>query len=263
MPGKKTLKFINSLKLKKYRKLHGLFLVEGEKMVGELIKSDFSIHSVYGTSQWIREYGTSASHQGGQQPVNFSVYEVTEGELHGMSNLTTPNKVLAVAGIPSYTPTFPSLKNSLSLVLDNVQDPGNAGTLIRSAEWFGIDTVILSENSAEITSPKVVQSTMGSVFRVKFYYLDLPSFLQSPELKGVPIIGTFVEGPDIYKTDLPGEGLIVLGNESRGISTAVERLVTRRISIPALYQGNTQIESLNIGVAGSIIMSEFRRRTHH
>lgn len=301
MPGTNTLKFINSLKQKKFRHQHGLFIIEGEKMVDELMESRFAIHSVYATVQWFSERGlvpfnaaetenkkvagrgntgnSSLKHSGGEagmpgkqepgetKPENrrkerggVALLEIKEPELARISSLTTPNKVLAVAQIPSYTPDPEDMKSSLTLVLDKVQDPGNMGTLIRSADWFGVNNIILSEDSAEITNPKVVQSTMGSIFRVRFHYLDLSSFLKSPEIKDLPVFGAFLEGRNIYSLDLPDRGLIVLGNESKGISPTVAKLVARKMSIPSFRSRDSSPESLNIAVAGSIILSEFRRK---
>lgn len=265
MPGSGTIKFINSLKQKKLRRQHGLFIIEGEKMVDELMKSPFKIHSVYATGQWFIERDLDPEDSNGKGCLHrhhYRLCEIKEHELKRISTLTTPNKVLALVHTPSFTLEPGGLKNSLTLVLDNVQDPGNLGTLIRSADWFGVDTIILSEDSTEVTSPKVVQSTMGSILRVRYHYLDLPSFLQWPEIKVLPVFGTFTGGPSVYSVDLPDRGLIILGNESRGISPEVEKLVTRKISIPPWHMGIRQAESLNIAIAGSIILSEFRRRMH-
>jgi RNA methyltransferase, TrmH family len=174
--------------------------------------------------------------------------------------MKSPNKVLAVVYMPDYRIDPASLVNSVSLVLDNIQDPGNLGTLIRSADWFGIENVILSLNSAEVTNPKVVQSTMGSILRVKTYYADLPSFLNLPCIAEMPVYGAFAGAPPVYPMHLESGALVVLGNESQGISGSVEKFITRRIGIPPFPRKGKSPESLNIAVAGSLIMSEFRRR---
>ncbi len=305
MPGTTILKFINSLKQKKFRHQHQLFVVEGEKMVDELIESRFSIHSLYGTEKWIRERGLTAGEvsvkpgaettrdkrytttvnkkslsarpekpisstgivnesikpAGGEDNVNkcFSLHKVKDRELERVSSLKKASQVLAIARIPSFRLDKEELSNSLTLVLDKVRDPGNLGTLVRSADWFGVSTIILSEDSAEITNPKVVQSTMGSIFRIRYHYLDLTAFLKSVNPEGLPVIGAFLDGAGIYSAQLPGYGLLVLGNESTGISPEVERLVTQRITIPS-HKTGSRAESLNIAVAGSIILSEFMRR---
>ena len=293
MPGKATIKFINSLKQKKYRWQHNLFVVEGEKMVDELLASRFETEAVYATAEWLDEKGIAPS--GPEKPVRdmpiadkpgqatqgtptagpkkpirtaserhsdirmpFPVYQIGEKELYRISSLTTPNKVLAIARIPRYEPDPAAMRNSLTLVLDRVQDPGNLGTLIRSADWFGVDTLLISEDSAEVTNPKVVRSTMGSIFRVTYHYAHLPSFLASPELQGIPVYGAIADAQPVWSHPLSPAGLIVLGNESQGITPEVKRLITHRIGIPAARLSGGP-ESLNIAVAGGIILSEFRR----
>ncbi len=260
MPGINTIKFINSLKQKKIRQQHRLFIIEGEKMVDELMESNFDIQSVYATIQWIKERGLAPGAVSRSKTGEFPLYEIKEQELGRISSLTTPNKALALVRIPYYTLDADRYGKSLTLVLDKVQDPGNLGTLIRSADWFGVDTIILSEDSAEATNPKVVQSTMGSILRVRFHYLELYSFMKSPEMKGIPVFGAFTGAPPVYSAGLPGHGVIILGNESQGISPEIEKLVTHRISVPSFHKGSSGPESLNIAVAGSIILSEFRRR---
>ncbi len=251
-------------------------------MVDELIESDLSIHSVYATGQWIRSQGMSrlSSHGSDRKITKFTnenismsvsgsrsssgeflFHEITEAELSMISNLSAPNKVLAIVHTPSHSLVNTELENSLTLVLENIQDPGNLGTLIRTCDWFGIENIILSGNSADITNPKVVQSSMGSILRIKSHYMDLPSFLQQPEIKALPLFGAFIDGPDIYSQALPEHGMIILGNESRGISVEVAKLIRQRISIPPFPGRNKSPESLNMAVAGSIIISEFRRRT--
>jgi RNA methyltransferase, TrmH family len=286
MPGKNTIKFINSLQQKKIRQQQRLFIIEGEKTVGELLGSSLAIHSIYATGEWLEEYQGNLPGKETGLPVvqdrseggteqgafklpgdnfhatgNFPVYRVNEQELKRISSLNTPNKVLAVVHTPSPELDPESLTGSLTIVLDNIQDPGNLGTLIRSADWFGVENIILSENSAEVTSPKVVQATMGSILRVRTFYTDLPSFLESPQISQLPVFGAFTDAPDIYSVPLEERGLIVLGNESRGISRQVEKLVTQRFSIPSFRGKGRLPESLNMAVAGSIILSEFRRRS--
>jgi RNA methyltransferase, TrmH family len=255
MPGKNIIRFINSLKLKKFRREHQLFILEGEKIVDECISSTFSIHSLYATPQWLGERGK-------EEPTSkeFPVYKITQAELDRVSSLSSPNKVLALVRMPVYTLDLSGLGKSLTLVLDNVQDPGNLGTLIRSCDWFGIDDIICSEGTAEATNPKVIQSSMGSILRVRIHYRHLPGFLKMPALKGMPVLGAVAGGPDIYSMPLPERGLVVLGNESHGISGEVENLVTQRISIPNRTDRANAPESLNVAVAGSIIISEIRRR---
>lgn len=260
MPGKTTLKFISSLKQKKNRKENNLFILEGEKLIDELLISSFKIHSVYATDQWLKENNVSTD-AGLQSPGStVPVHKVTDRELNRISSLSTPNKVLALVYKPDYKLVTADLHGNITLVLDNVQDPGNLGTLIRTCDWFGINNIVCSENSTEVTNPKVIQASMGSVLRVRTHYVNLPGFLSLPELKGIPVYGAFTGGPDIYSASLPDSGIIVLGNESRGISEEIKHFISHIISIPGKSDRSNSPESLNIAVAGSIIISEFRRR---
>ncbi|MGF1586175.1 MAG: TrmH family RNA methyltransferase [Bacteroidales bacterium] len=260
MPGTTTLKFISSLKQKKNRKENNLFILEGEKLIDELFLSSFDIHSVYATDQWLKEKNVST--ENGLQSLSsiVPVHKVTDRELARISSLSTPNKVLAIVNKPDYKLVTAGLHGKITLVLDNVQDPGNLGTLIRTCDWFGINNIVCSENSAEVTNPKVIQASMGSVLRVRTHYLHLPDFLSLPDIKGIPVYGAFTGGPDIYSSSLADSGIIVLGNESRGISDEIKPFISNIISIPGKSDRSSSPESLNIAVAGSIIISEFRRR---
>jgi RNA methyltransferase, TrmH family len=260
MPGTNTLKFIASLKQKKNRKENQFFILEGEKLIDELLLSNFDIHSVYATSQWLMEKKASTDTGLKSARSTVPVYKVTDRELSRISSLSSPNKVLALVYKPEHHIIPADLQGRLTLMLDNVQDPGNLGTLIRTCDWFGINDIVCSENSAEVTNPKVIQASMGSVLRVRTHYHDLPRFLSLPEIKGLPVFGAFTGGPGIYSASLHDSGIIVLGNESRGISPEVKLLISHKISIPGKSDGSSSPESLNIAVAGSIIISEFRRR---
>jgi RNA methyltransferase, TrmH family len=293
MPGQSSLKFISSLKQKKYRNEFRLFVIEGEKAVDELLESGYGIHSIYATADWIekhrfregphsrpreepsrppersqprfREETSRPREEPSQPPMDriggeLPLFEISESGLRKISSMKNPNKVLAVVQIPDFRLEPESLADTLTLVLDNIQDPGNLGTLIRAADWFGIENVILSENSAEVTNPKVVQSTMGSILRVKTHYADLPSFFSLPAISEMPIYGAFAGAPPIYPMQLETGALIVLGNESQGISGRVEKFIKRKIGIPSFPRKGKSPESLNIAIAGSLIISEFRRR---
>lgn len=266
MPGPTFLKFVNSLKQKKYRQKYRLFVIEGEKAVDELLASRHNIHSVYAVREWFKkrglEEGILSGAMAGSRTGELSgrLYEVSDSGLLKISSMKTPNKVLAVAHMPESRLDPESLTNSLSLVLDNIQDPGNLGTLVRSADWFGIENIILSENSAEVTNPKVVQATMGSVLRVRTHYTDLPSFLGLPVISEMPVFGAFAGASPVYSVPLAVSGLIVLGNESQGISGRVKRYIKQRIGIPVFPRNGKLPESLNMAVAGSLIVAEFRRR---
>ena len=227
------IKRIKSLKDKKFRDQYGQFVVEGEKMVEEALGSAFNVAAVYKES----EIGAEA--------------------MSRMSQLSTPSPVLAVVDKPA--PHALALERGLYLGLDSVRDPGNMGTMLRLADWFGISTVFASMDSVEIYNPKVVQSSMGSIFRVSTVYCDLPEICRRFRRDSLPVYGTFLDGQDMYSTTLAGEGLIIMGNESNGISSFVSAECSSRLSIPSYANGRTA-ESLNVATACAIILSEFRRR---
>ncbi|MES2590035.1 MAG: RNA methyltransferase [Bacteroidota bacterium] len=218
-----------------------LFLVEGEKMALELIKLKVdSIDSLYGTVDFIK-----------QIPANSDFYfeEITEKELAQISTLKTPNKVLVVC--KKWDLKDDSIAD-FYIALDEIQDPGNLGTIIRLADWFGVKNIVCSKNTADCFNPKVVQATMGSLFRVNIVYEDLKTFI---ETKKLPVYGAFLEGESIYKSSLSPKGILVLGNEGKGISNEIEKCVTQKITIPRFGEA----ESLNVSVATGILLSEFFR----
>src|SRR5690554_19771 len=236
MVTKNQIKLISSLQQKKYRKQHGLFFVEGEKVIQELLDSDFVLDELFVTEDIFKDI------------LNRTV--ISASELKKISALASPNNSLAVFRIPADDELELS---GLILALDSVRDPGNLGTIIRLCDWFGIQHLVCSEDTVDVYNPKVLQATMGSITRVKVSYLDLKTFLSQTQLS---IFGTFMEGKNIYKSNLPQEGIIVLGNEANGISTAIEQCITHKITIPRF--GNPT-ESLNVATATAIILSEFRR----
>ena len=237
MISKNQIKFVRQLEQKKYRKKEGLFVAEGPKVVGDLLRAGFKAHTIFATSEWESQGQT--------------FQEVSDEELRRVSFLQHPQRVLALFFIP--TESVPSV-SSLSLALDDVQDPGNLGTIIRIADWFGIDTIYCSENTADAWSPKVVQATMGSIVRVNIIYTDLQELISKAH---VPVYGTLLDGQDIYTQELSKEGIIVMGNEGNGISAPIRKLINRRLLIPQFHEGP---ESLNVAIATAITCSEFRRR---
>ena len=237
MISKNQIKFVRQLEQKKYRKKEGLFVAEGPKVVGDLLRAGFKAHTIFATSEWESQGQT--------------FQEVSDEELRRVSFLQHPQRVLALFFIP--TESVPSV-SSLSLALDDVQDPGNLGTIIRIADWFGIDTIYCSENTADAWSPKVVQATMGSIARVNIIYTDLQELISKAQ---VPVYGTLLDGQDIYTQKLSKEGIIVMGNEGNGISAPIRKLINRRLLIPQFHEGP---ESLNVAIATAITCSEFRRR---
>ena len=252
MISKNQIKYVHQLELKKFRKQEGLFIAEGHKVVGDLIKSGFVPKQIFATSEWINKNRIP------------NTIEVTDDELTRLSLQQHPQQVLGIFQIPeeSQNPdlqqsSIPST-SSLSLFLDNVQDPGNLGTIIRIADWFGIDTIYCSEGTVDAWNPKVVQATMGSIARVHIIYID-PIKLFNILPKDYPIYGTFLDGENIYTQQLPQYGIIVMGNEGNGISDAVRARVTHKLLIPDFHHGDTA-DSLNVAIATAITCSEFRRR---
>lgn len=240
MVSKNQIKLITSLQQKKYRKQHQLFFAEGKKVIQELLEANYELEALFSTGDIFSYVDKSKSHT------------ITDAELKKISALTTPNNCLALFRIPL------EKKGTLSgliVALDDIRDPGNLGTIIRLCDWFGIETLICSEETVDIYNPKVVQATMGSISRVKVVYTDLESVLKTTEL---PVFGTFMDGDVIYNEQLPNEGIIVMGNEANGISDSIEKLISKRISIPR-FGKLKQTESLNVATATGIILSEFKR----
>lgn len=235
MLSKNELKYIQSLCQKKQRTAERLFIVEGVKLVKELIEASYPIRNIYALDEW-------------NAPITaIPVTRISAIELGKMSMLQTPNQVLAV--VEQQEPIGePSLKGRLSLMLDGIQDPGNLGTIIRIADWFGINQIIASEDTVEVYNPKVIQSTMGSFLRVKIWYKDITTVLDQQQ---VPVYGALLEGKSIYKTDSPKEGILLIGNESKGIREPLLSLITHKITIPRIGEA----ESLNAAVATGILLA--------
>ena len=245
MLSKNQIKLIKSLETKKNRKREGLFVAEGPKVVGDLLRAGYQPHSIYATPQC--------------SLFNAKCSTVTDDELHRISFLQHPQEVLAIFHIP--TPPQPSDTrpqiSAISLALDGVQDPGNVGTIIRIADWFGITQIFCSPDTADVYNPKVVQATMGSLAHVSITYCDLMPLLREAN---VPVYGTLLDGQDIYQQPLSAEGIIVMGNEGNGISPEVRQLVTNKLLIPNFNNNTETAESLNVAIATAITCSEFRRR---
>lgn len=239
MVSKNQIKLINSLQQKKYRKLHNLFIAEGKKVIQELIDANFSLEYLFVTKENLFDKKYHSEY-------------ISDDELKKISALTTANDCLAVFKIKEVNVTTSS---GLELALDNIKDPGNMGTIIRLCDWFGISKIICTEETVDIYNPKVVQATMGSLARVEVIYTNLFNFLKKTDTE---VFGTFMEGTNIYKTELPSKGIIVMGNEANGISSEIEKLVTQKISIPR-FGKLQQTESLNVATATAIILSEFKR----
>ena len=248
MLSKNKIKYIRSLELKKNRKEEQVFIAENNKLVGDLL-GYFTCKLIVATHDWLKEHPEVKADE---------VIEVSREELSKVSLLKTPQEVLAVFEQPNYEFQPEVIKDSLCLALDDVQDPGNLGTIIRIADWFGIEHIFCSQGTVDVYNPKTVQATMGALARVKLHYCDLPKLVAS--LKNVPVFGTFLDGDNMYREELAGNGLIVMGNEGNGVSPEVSRLINRRLYIPNYPQERETSESLNVAVATSIICAEFRRR---
>ena len=249
MISKPKTKLIASLSQKKFRDELGLFVAEGTKLVLDLIPS-FNCILLVASKEWLIENPKINAHE---------VLEVDETELRKISNQKNPQGVLAVFEKAKYSFTTDDLYQKLSLALDDVQDPGNLGTILRIADWFGISDVFCSEHTADAYNPKTVQATMGALARVKVHTVNLPEFFKSFEGR-LPIYGTFMDGENIYSKTLSQKGIIVMGNEGNGISAEIEKFVTERLLIPNYPIGQATSESLNVGVATALVCGEFRRK---
>lgn len=248
MLSKNKIKYIRSLEQKKYRKEEKAFLAEGHKLVGDL-SGHFECRLVAATSTWLESHPDIKADE---------IVKVSEEELKKASLLKTPQDVLAVFRIPETDPGTRDIAGSLCLALDDVQDPGNLGTILRTADWFGIRHVFCSIGTADAYNPKTVQATMGALARVRIHYCDLKDLIGT--LSDMPVYGTFLDGKNIYGQELTPHGLIVMGNEGKGISQEMEKLVNRRLLIPNYPQGEETSESLNVATATAIVCAEFRRR---
>ena len=235
------IQLVRSLADKRARTETGLFVAEGAKLVGEIAASSLRVRNIYSS----REFAHPAFEH------------ATAKELERLSLLKTPSDTVAVVEIPHYKFDLTEAERGLVLALDEVQNPGNMGTIIRLADWFGIRHIYCSPNTADAFSPKVIQATMGAIARVNVHYTPLPDLIQS--LGDTPIYGTFLDGDSIYKQSLSEHGLIVMGNEGNGISQPVAALINRKLLIPNYPEGCATSESLNVAIATAVVCAEFRR----
>jgi len=240
--SKAQIKHIQSLKQIKFRREHGLFVAEGPKIVGELPVSDIKVDAVFALEEWIE------GSKGKFEYIKAEINQLSPKELERISNLSSPNQVLAVCHIPERNADEISDADGTVLVLDGIRDPGNLGTIIRTADWFGIRHIVCSDDCVDAYNPKVVQASMGSIARVKVFYTDLNEYLSRTKL---PVYATVMNGESIWDAN-PGEGVYVIGNESNGIRTEVLRHATQKISIPS---AEGEAESLNASVATGIVLA--------
>ncbi len=244
-------KSVAQLSRSKYRRETGLFVAEGSKCVCDTLDY-FDCTALFAAQTWLD------SHKSQLGSVD-ALYRASASDLERMSQLQSPPDVIAVYRQPSYSLDLPSLDGRLTVALDRVQDPGNLGTIIRVCDWMGVSDILASEGTADVYNPKVVQATMGSIARVRVHYVDLPQTLSALSCRGLPVYGTFLDGRSIYDTCLDDCGIIVVGNEGRGISDAVAQTVTERLLIPSYPPDAPTAESLNVAIATAITLAEFRR----
>jgi TrmH family RNA methyltransferase len=241
MLSKNELKYIQSLCHKKQRQEEGLFIVEGTKLVNELLLSHYRVRKLYALPEWAENYKGNAS-----------LETITDIELQKISGLQAPNQVLAIAE-QQLPINEPRIEQQLTLVLDGIQDPGNFGTIIRIADWFGIKQIVASGDTVELYNPKVIQSTMGSFLRVNVWYKTLAKFMPSAK---IPVYGALLNGKNMHNEPPVTEGLLVIGNESKGISKELLPFISHPITIPRLGGA----ESLNAAVAAGIIVSHLTKK---
>lgn len=246
MLSKPQIRTITSLQHKKFRKEYGLFIVEGVKSVTEFLHSDYSVQRIYHTAQ--------AAAKLPKIPQNIKSTEIDDLALKRISSLKTPQGVLALVGIPDYPPlTGDMLQSEFHVVLDDIQDPGNLGTIIRTADWFGLKRVICSTGSVDAYNPKAVQASMGSLARMQVHYTDIAKLVaHSP----IPVFGAVLDGNPIYDTDFGQQGLVVLGNEGNGITAAVLPHITHHVTIPRVGHA----ESLNVAISAALFCAELTRK---
>ena len=250
MASRSTISFLRSLQQKKFRAEEGCFVVEGPKLVTEVLQSDFTVLKLYATAAWDIS----------SLKAEIEMELLTEKEIGQVSNLQTPNKVIAVVKTPAqHQPVIP--QSGLHLMVDQVQDPGNLGTIIRIADWFGIASIFCSDDTVEAFNPKVVQSTMGSIFRVPVYYGSLPDILmKNVAATNLPVFATLLDGENLYHSELSKNGFIIMGNESRGLNKILLPFITKGLKIPSSENWGAKAESLNVAVATGIVCAEFRRQ---
>ena len=241
---KAEIQFVRSLSDKRVRDAERLFIAEGDKLIGEILQSGWRVRNLYALE----------GHFDGRAE------RVSEKEMERISQLKTASTSLAVVEQPCHNTAKSAPATALSLALDGVQNPGNLGTIIRLADWFGVEDIFCSEDTADCFNPKVVQATMGAILRVRVHYLPLADFLRRTRESGVEVYGTMLDGQNIYDVELAPTGVIVMGNEGRGVSRECAASFSQRLLIPAYSVAGQGSESLNVAMATGIVCAEFRRR---
>ena len=253
MIGKSTIKRIHSLQVKKYRQKEKLFLVEGDKNVMEVAGSGYQVEQLYATGEFLAEYGYHLKE-------SVPVFEVTDDDIRKASLLKNPQRSLALCHIPD-TPKLPSeLPGRLSLYLDGIQDPGNLGTIIRICDWFGIENLFCSPDTADLYNPKVIQASMGSFCRIRVWQTSFEPVYNLARHSNAPVLGAFLDGNNLFEEKLPAHTLLVLGNEGNGIRNEIGVQINKRIKIPSFSNNGNKAESLNVAIAAGIFCAEFNRQ---
>lgn len=248
MLSKAKIKYLQSLQQKKHRLKEHVFLVEGEKIVDEVLRQKlFKVHSIYATEPWINKNELTLT------PYKACLTSTSPNELKKVSSLKTPNSVVVVLEMPNYTSLVDKIQTSLNLVLENIQDPGNMGTVIRIADWFGIPYIFCSKGCVDIYNPKVIQASMGGFLRVQVHYVDLDILFQ--EHAKLPIYGAVLGGHNVFKQTLNKPSFLLIGNEGKGLTESIQKQITHRITIPKMGGA----ESLNAGVATGILCALFHQ----
>lgn len=243
------IKLVSSLAVKKYRDKERLFVAEGWKCVRDTWRA-FNCRYLIATKAWYEQQGTAEHYP--------KLVLAHKSQMARMSQFTTPSDVMAVYEIPETSYTHDEVRSGLNIVLDNIQDPGNLGTIMRLADWYGIRNIFASKSTVDVYNHKVVQATMGAISRVKVHYCDLDFFFD--DYDDMPVMGTFLDGDNIYGAKLPeGGAFVIFGNEGQGISPKIAAHVTQRLHIPAMPRKGEHSESLNVGIAAAITISELRR----
>lgn len=254
MISRNTIRHIQSLQKKKVREDERLYTIEGDKLVREYLAAGFRVSLLAAKPEFISSLGQR------ERTLIGEIVPTSYEELKRISSLSTPHNALAVVHMTERAAFTPGSLHGPGIALESVQDPGNLGTIIRAAAWFGIKTVVCSMNSVDVYNPKVIQASMGAILNVEVYYADLDRILQEAAKTGLPVYGTFLEGESIYKAELEERGIILFGNESKGISGTLAPFVSKKLYIPGFSISDHGVESLNVGMAASIVLSEFARR---
>lgn len=250
MISKNRIKYIHSLELKKFRNEHRVFVAEGNKLVTDMLPF-FPCELLLAKPSWMATQG--------DLPVD-ELLDADDDDIRKASFLKNPQDVLAIFKYPEWKLADADPTTQLVLALDGLQDPGNLGTIVRLADWFGIRHLVCSLDTADIFSPKAVQATMGALAHISVHYTDLELYLEQQSAHAVPVYGTFLDGTDMYTRPLSATGILVMGNEGNGIRPVIEALVNEKLYIPNYPVGRETAESLNVAIATAVVCAEFRRR---